>query len=103
MKKNSVTVCSFLIAGFSLSVLMSSVTRTFEHQSFLSLLYLKHRDIIFWVILNVGVVLFWRGSWGLMDLYVFPKSIKKSYAVSLFVGIFFLVVAYVVSNGTVGM
>jgi len=39
------------------------------------------------ILIAVSVVLFWRGAWGLMDLYVFPENELLSYIVSLVVGI----------------
>ncbi len=39
------------------------------------------------ILIAMAVVLFWRGAWGLMDLYVFPENDLLSYVVSLVVGI----------------
>lgn len=39
------------------------------------------------MLIAMSVVLFWRGAWGLMDLYVFPDNDLLSYLVSLAVGI----------------
>ena len=48
------------------------------------------KKILSTIILGLAIVLFWRGAWGLMDVYLFPKSIVLSYTISLFLGIFIL-------------
>jgi len=35
-------------------------------------------------------IAFWRGAWGLMDIYIFPKSLILSYTFSVVVGIIIL-------------
>jgi len=40
-----------------------------------------------------GVILFWRGSWGLMDLYIHPTDPLVSYLISLSLGIIILVLS----------
>lgn len=42
------------------------------------------------ILIAVAVVLFWRGAWGLMDLYVFPDHELISYIVSLAAGLVIL-------------
>ena len=37
--------------------------------------------------ISVAVVLFWRGVWGLMDLYVFPNNLLMSYLISIAIGL----------------
>jgi len=39
------------------------------------------------LVVGTAVVLFWRGAWGLMDLYIFPDNPVMSYAVSLTAGL----------------
>ena len=39
------------------------------------------------LLIGTAAVLFWRGVWGLMDLYVFPNHALSSYVSSLVVGI----------------
>jgi len=34
-----------------------------------------------------GVVFFWRGAWGLMDLYIHPSNPLLSYLISVGLGI----------------
>lgn len=38
----------------------------------------------------VAVILFWRGMWGLTDMYLFPDNSTLSYLVSIFVGLVIL-------------
>ncbi len=38
------------------------------------------------VVVGLGVVLFWRGAWGLMDLYLFPDNQHISFLTSLGLG-----------------
>lgn len=40
-----------------------------------------------------GVVLFWRGTWGLMDLYLRPEDPLVSYILSLVIGLLILVLS----------
>lgn len=35
----------------------------------------------------IAVVFFWRGVWGLMDLYIFPDNLTLSYIISLVIGL----------------
>jgi hypothetical protein len=39
------------------------------------------------ILLGTAAVLFWRGAWGLMDLYIFPDHEQLSYITSLIIGI----------------
>lgn len=38
----------------------------------------------------LGVVLFWRGIWGLTDLYLFPNQPELSYLISILGGLLIL-------------
>ena len=40
----------------------------------------------------MSIVCFWRGAWGLMDLYIFPDHEAVSYFVSIVIGIVILYV-----------
>lgn len=40
----------------------------------------------------MGVVLVWRGLWGLMDAYLFPDHPEMSYAVSIAIGVIILLI-----------
>ena len=39
------------------------------------------------IILGFAIVSFWRGVWGLMDLYLFPNNLQLSLIVSILIGI----------------
>ena len=47
----------------------------------------SHHQIIFAIIIAFAVVSFWRGVWGLMDLYIFPDNYNFSLWFSLFIGL----------------
>ena len=51
----------------------------------------KHiKKILNTLLVAFAIVAFWRGSWGLMDLYLFPNFEILSYLVSILVGIIIL-------------
>lgn len=47
---------------------------------------LKENSFMQVVLIALAVVLFWRGAWGLMDLYLFPDHEVVSYFVSIILG-----------------
>lgn len=56
--------------------------KIFEETSF--------KDIIPIIIASIAIVGFWRGIWGLMDLYLLPTSLEKSYLSSVVIGLIIL-------------
>ena len=46
---------------------------------------------MFAILIAFAVVLFWRGSWGLMDEYLFPSNYRLSLWTSLFLGLIILI------------
>lgn len=44
------------------------------------------------LVIAAGIVMVWRGIWGLMDVYLFPGNPTLSYALSIAIG---LVILYV--------
>jgi hypothetical protein len=48
------------------------------------------KKVTYTIIIAFAIVSFWRGVWGLMDLYLFPSSRAISYSVSVLVGIIIL-------------
>jgi len=52
---------------------------------------LRHKTL-FAILIAFAVISFWRGIWGLMDLYLFPNNLQLSLWTSLFLGIFILVI-----------
>ncbi len=54
---------------------------------------LEHsHQVIFSIIISLAVVLFWRGIWGLTDLFLFPDNPVMSFVASAVVGLAILIV-----------
>lgn len=49
------------------------------------------RDAIIIIIAAFAAVNFWRGIWGLMDVYLFPENYALSCLISLIIGLFILI------------
>lgn len=49
-----------------------------------------HNTLIISIGIGLSVIAFWRGAWGLMDLYVFPNNPILSYIASLIIGFLIL-------------
>jgi len=51
----------------------------------------KIRKIIYAIIIGFAVISFWRGVWGLWDVYVFPRNyttcFPRSYPISLWISV----------------
>ena len=41
---------------------------------------------IFALLVGFSLIAFWRGTWGLMDIYLFPNNPLLSSLISIFVG-----------------
>ena len=48
------------------------------------------KDIFPIIIASIAIVGFWRGIWGLMDIYLFSENILKSYLSSVLLGLIIL-------------
>ena len=48
------------------------------------------KKISYTILIAFAIVSFWRGIWGLMDLYLFPNSHTLSLLVSVFIGLVIL-------------
>lgn len=48
------------------------------------------RKIIIAIFIGFAVISFWRGIWGLMDLYLYPKNQAVSFTISILIGIIIL-------------
>ena len=46
------------------------------------------------LIIGTAVILFWRGVWGLFDLYLFPDNLLLRYLVSLILGLAILITTH---------
>ena len=51
---------------------------------------MKSKKIVKTLVAALGIVLFWRGTWGLMDLYLHPNNPLVSYIISLIIGLVLL-------------
>ena len=43
------------------------------------------------IIVGLGIVLFWRGVWQLLNVYLFPQNYELSNWISLIVGLIILI------------
>lgn len=59
----------------------------------------KQHQIGFGLFLAFGVVSFWRGIWGLSDIFLFPGQPISSYVASIIIGIVVVLVAHYVIEG----
>lgn len=50
------------------------------------------------ILIGSAVVLFWRGMWGIIDLYLLPQNESLSYIVSTILGIFVLIIHHGISK-----
>ena len=58
-------------------------------------------QILFAFIGVFAVVSFWRGIWGLSEIYLFPSNLVLSLWVSLFLGFFLLIGTHRLAKGLV--
>ena len=60
----------------------------------------RHK-IIFSIIIGLAVISFWRGVWGLLDVYLFPNNYPLSLWLSVLIGILILAITgYVIKELT---
>lgn len=57
----------------------------------------RHQTI-FAVVIALAVISFWRGVWGLMDIYLFPESAEMSFLVSILIGLGILAATHYVTK-----
>ena len=50
----------------------------------------KLNRLLFTILIALAVVSFWRGVWGLMDLYLTPNNHVLSFSLSIVIGILIL-------------
>lgn len=48
------------------------------------------KDIFYTILIAFAIISFWRGVWGLTDLYLFPNNYTLSLTISLLTGIIIL-------------
>ncbi|MGE3278793.1 MAG: hypothetical protein AB7J40_03280 [Candidatus Altimarinota bacterium] len=48
----------------------------------------KHKNpFTYHLLTGLGIIIFWRGVWGLVDLYLFPGNLPLSFTFSIFIGL----------------
>lgn len=50
----------------------------------------RFNDVFYTLVIAFAIISFWRGVWGLMDLYLFPQNHTISLLASILVGIVIL-------------
>lgn len=48
------------------------------------------KKILYTVLIAFAIVSFWRGVWGLMDVYLFPNNEVLSFSISVLIGLVIL-------------
>ena len=49
-----------------------------------------HHQVMMALLIGIAVVLFWRGIWGIFDLYLFPENLELSMWTSIVLGLIIL-------------
>lgn len=50
----------------------------------------KKKKFTYTILVAFAIVIFWRGIWGIMDLYFFPNMLPLSFILSIFFGFLIL-------------
>ena len=48
------------------------------------------KKVLYTILIAFAIVSFWRGVWGLMDLYLFPNNEILSFSISVLIGLVIL-------------
>jgi len=48
------------------------------------------KNVLYALIVGFAIISFWRGIWGLSDLYLFPSNPTLSFGISALIGVFIL-------------
>ncbi|OGH16511.1 MAG: hypothetical protein A3C30_04975 [Candidatus Levybacteria bacterium RIFCSPHIGHO2_02_FULL_40_18] len=56
--------------------------------------YKIHHKLIMAIGIGIAVVSFWRGAWGLMDIYLFPENPTLSFSASFIIGFVILYITH---------
>lgn len=59
----------------------------------------RHHQVLFGLLLGVGVISLWRGIWGLSDIFLFPGNSVMSYIASVVIGIIIISAAHYAIEG----
>ncbi|MBI4018854.1 MAG: hypothetical protein HY364_01205 [Candidatus Aenigmarchaeota archaeon] len=52
----------------------------------------RNHKLLFALVISFGIILFWRGVWGLLDIYLFPANLETSFWISAIAGVGILIV-----------
>ena len=47
----------------------------------------RGREVFYTLLAAFAIISFWRGVWGLMDIYLFPNNYTESLLVSIVIGV----------------
>ena len=50
----------------------------------------KKSPALYFIVIGIAIVAFWRGIWGILDLYLFPNDELLSYLTSIGISLFVL-------------
>lgn len=56
----------------------------------------NNHQTVFAIVIAIAVVCFWRGIWGLLDVYLFPDNYVLSLWISLGIGLAILAITHYV-------
>lgn len=54
--------------------------------------------ICFSILIGFAVVAFWRGIWGILDIYLFPNNLTLSFVISIVAGLVVLIATHYTSK-----
>jgi hypothetical protein len=57
------------------------------------------KQIIFAVVIGFAIIAFWRGIWGLLDIYLFPNNYALSLWLSVLIGLIILILTHYTAKG----
>jgi len=52
------------------------------------------KQLLFTLLIGLSVVFFWKGAWGILDIYLFPNNLELSSWVSIVIGLSILYVTH---------
>lgn len=55
----------------------------------------EYKYFIHWLIIFILIVMLWRGTWGLIDLWLFPNNLLLSYAICIIIPILTIIMFYI--------
>jgi uncharacterized membrane protein YcjF (UPF0283 family) len=58
--------------------------------------------VYFSLLIGFAVIAFWRGAWGLMDLYLLPNNQTLSFTLSLIIGLAILLITHYIIKELMG-